>query len=419
MCKNRGGNRLPAASLGVECHSPWGSASPRLSVLRGAGSKLNRVGVVKRWRESDARHHRILIVMHDMMIEELPNDLLSHILVFLQISERLKVARCNQSLQHRLYRECPRAWKSIDVSRDDTACRHLSDAALTVLLTNVNAREITVVLHLGGCRRIRGTGLEPLCHSRMLERIYLWGTGAKEIPEPAISVLKTMIPHHLCTVMFSHEPLPEKDALICFFGKLRHARLQDAMQNKVHCTSCQLPVMEGSRQLVQNVWGIHILCFGCSKPYCRRASCETDVKECRVCSELFCADCNLAKQCFNCGRSYCMDCIHFDECLECNRSYCGPCRSAANILVKCQGCRKAVCNNSNCLASPQACRNNNCLLCNNCFVYETCSVCGSRKCKQCEFGSLCQSKRYLMRYCTRSEKCSSSDSTRECRACDT
>lgn len=347
------------------------------------------------------------------MIEQVPNEILSHILVFLQVSERLKFARCNPSLQHRIYRECPRAWRTIDCSHDETACRHLSDVALPVLLSNVNARDVTTVLHLGGCSRFRGTGLEPLRGSRVLERIYLWGTVAEETPGPAISVLETMISHRLCTVMFSHVPLPEDDVLLNFFARLRNARFQDAIRNKVLCTSCQQPVMEQSRQLVQHIWGINILCFGCNKPYCRRAFCEMDVKECHGCSELFCADCHLAKQCFRCGHSYCIDCNCFEECLKCKRSYCGPCRTE-DFMMNCQGCRKTVC--KECLASREACQNNGCLLCNDCYTYQTCSVCGSQKCNRCECDSISLCKRCLKWYCTRWE-CSSSE-VGQCRACD-
>ena len=90
----------------------------------------------------------------------------------------MKLAGMNRLLWWRVYRESSQAWFKIDFDED----KRLTDYDLSRLLTRVNAGSVTNDLDLFGCNQIRGSGLAPLRHSRVLQRLDLRGTPAFGVP---------------------------------------------------------------------------------------------------------------------------------------------------------------------------------------------------------------------------------------------
>jgi len=55
------------------------------------------------------------------MMEELPAEVLTHVLGFMDIPARVKLARCNTTLQRRVYQECQQATMTFRVSKESTS----------------------------------------------------------------------------------------------------------------------------------------------------------------------------------------------------------------------------------------------------------------------------------------------------------
>jgi len=119
-------------------------------------------------RNTPRSQWRSLLNWHESgMMEQLSTDALTHVLSFLDIPARVKLARCNTTVQQRVYQECQQAWVVIDFGNS----RRLTDYQLSRLFIRVNARQVTKELLLHGCDGIQGSGLTPLRNSRVFERV--------------------------------------------------------------------------------------------------------------------------------------------------------------------------------------------------------------------------------------------------------
>ena len=231
-------------------------------------------------------------------METLPADSLTHCLLFMDIPTRIKLASLNKTMQRRVYEECKQAWISIDLSTDPFSMS-LSDLDLSRLLEKVNAGEVTKILNLRGCRKLRGTGLMPLQDSRVLETIDLWLTGAVRDPVPFLSILRWSIPFNLIDVrLLAVGEGFKSDAFRDFISSLREAQSMRARVQGTVCASCQQPVWERAKQTIPFRHGIPMsCCLQCKKMFCRRASCPMAVRECHVCLLTFCEECNVVSLC--------------------------------------------------------------------------------------------------------------------------
>jgi len=94
------------------------------------------------------------------MMEQLPPEIMVRVLDFIDVPTRIKLARCNLTLQQRVYTECRDAWTSIKMQMMDRKLRiRFTDLDLSRLLDRINAREVLKELELNDCLEIRGTGL--------------------------------------------------------------------------------------------------------------------------------------------------------------------------------------------------------------------------------------------------------------------
>ena len=113
--------------------------------------------------------------MHDG-VSMLPVETLTHVLKLLDIPSRVKLASCNHTFTAASFRECSEAWKKVEFYGNSD----LTDLDLSRLLTRVNAREVTKVLCVNYCWRIRGPGLRPLRNSRVLETVKFLATAVND-----------------------------------------------------------------------------------------------------------------------------------------------------------------------------------------------------------------------------------------------
>jgi len=138
------------------------------------------------------------------ILEEIPREVCNKVLSYLDddIPSLVELASTSKSYQTFVYQESQWLWKTIHFGKINFQAYKLTDFTLHALLTNVNARKVTIFLSLMGCSRIEGYGLGPVMYSRCLEVIDL-----QLMPEDdplhavgpfnddfVISVLSTMAP---------------------------------------------------------------------------------------------------------------------------------------------------------------------------------------------------------------------------------
>lgn len=350
------------------------------------------------------------------MMEQLPVDIMTNIVDVLDIPSRVKLARCNQALQQRVYRDCSKAWVRVFFSAmDRTARKRLSDVDLARLLIRFNAREVTRGLSLINCRAIMGAGLKPLRHSRVLRNIALIGTGAAMNPTPFIWHLRTMLPHELSSVVFYNACAANPShCVLDFMQSLREAVAERAKMEKIRCDCCKQPVADESRQIVPSKFGApEITCLWCKDSFCGRACCRIGLQECNACGYACCDECSGILRCeFGCGKSFCcIPCKHskLDKCGGCEKVCCSDCEG----LEECDYCGDGkMC--ITCGFHPDVC-GNNCRLCGDCHSLGTCAACNDKFCINCENDSTRQCSQCLRVFC---EKPSCFELWEECVACE-
>jgi len=310
-------------------------------------------------------------------------EVMVNVLDFSDIPTKVKLARCNPTLQRRVYRECSEAWFKIACNSSSVCRERLTDQDLSILLTRVNAREVTIYLNLNGCENIRGSGLEPLRNSQVLEGINLRETGAGENPTPFIWTLRTMIPHRLHDVRFGTE-IQSEPRVLDFIRHLRNEKVRLAREQDIRCESCQEPVSDRSQQIVPSFNGLPLLrCSDCDGNFCRRGNCPTEVRDCRICGEGICDSCaegGYLERCDSCGHDHCVDCTYIAKCNECDKQFCRLCHEGNKGLFGCVECDvEEVC--FECGTCPEIC--NTCMYCKTCRGKMSCHVCEARACFMC------------------------------------
>lgn len=346
------------------------------------------------------------------IIEKLPSDVMVSIMGFVALHVRVRFASCSARLQKLLYQDCVPLWIDINFGdvRDQMKLR-LTDEMLASLLTRVNARNITQTLNLVHCQNIRGTGLEPLSDSRVLEKVYLQQEGGDGMLDESIAVriLRSMVPYKLFHVRFREELLecPNVETnfhrglriVTNFLRDLRAAKLQHARDHKLTCRSCHNVVVEESKKLVTNLTGVPSpSCGVCQHHFCRRGSCSVGLTDCLYCGDSSCADCAQMKRCTSCAHSYCTTCNPVTSCDGCSKGYCRDClydcscgdcakklceecnNMQDNFIRRCDGCDEEFCRNCRKVGSCAICEEE---VCENCAKLKRCGTCSESFCVFC------------------------------------
>lgn len=173
-------------------------------------------------------------------MEHLPTEILVRILLFLDIPAKVKLARCNLTLQQRVYRDCSDAWTFMQFYTYGYGGPHLhlTDLELSTLFTRINAREVVKQLDLEDCGNIRGSGLAPLRNSRVLERVNVENTKFYPNPSVALNILYSSIPYNLSQVLMDKHC--ESDVFSVQFMRHLHEG-RSAKARETMCSSCRNP----------------------------------------------------------------------------------------------------------------------------------------------------------------------------------
>jgi hypothetical protein len=115
--------------------------------------------------ESASRNEWVLVnIPADVMVR------MVRISIFPKLPCRTLLASTNKPLQKLIFQYCIPLWREINVpDLPYTATRIFTDDMLSSLLIRVNAKSVTRTISVKDCKYIRGTALEPLRGSQVLE----------------------------------------------------------------------------------------------------------------------------------------------------------------------------------------------------------------------------------------------------------
>lgn len=348
-------------------------------------------------------------------------------------------------------KDCSELWKEICFNRWRGSSRIsapsgvLTDEMLAALLIQVNACTVTTDLDLDGCLKIRGCGLEPLRHSRVLERVNLSGLRlindtVYDIEREALGILRTSIPYKLDQVKFENVGEISRRSIRMdrrivqtlrlsgytvdlgwmngvtlqrnsFIRDMRAEKKRQATEQCVACASCEEPVSELSRQITPDIKGVpSSRCSSCRKYFCRKSSCIVSMQDCCVCGEASCAQCEPQGRCRDCNSTFCSGCKYVSPpCDVCKSSLCEDCET----VRPCKGCNKLLCMNckveegdnnyyddgeylrpctdcdawycDDCITNMSTCVTCNKRFCLDCRDLLTCDACGFVRCSMCAY----------------------------------
>ena len=340
------------------------------------------------------------------MLEQLPLELLTRVLEFSDLPERLQLSRCSKMLLKTITKDCKSLWIEIDF-RSVRGHEHLTDEMLEALLIRVNARDVTKRLCLYQCSSIRnGRGLTPLRHSRVLEQVGL-DTGCpipniREMEREVLRILRTVIPHKLFQVSFEpFSDIRERDGDRAFYNagfaawyggrgllsqredflfKMRKERFRQDSQQQLVCESCRDPVWNEEQSVTaieEEIFPSH-RCTRCHGRYCRKENCSVTLSDCCMCDDASCKDCDVAGHCGECDKTFCRPCRVTLPCRDCKQSYCTECRTVD--ICDSQDCETTLCDECHQLPCEK-CLN---WYCDDCQPpLRHCEVCDEGFCSEC------------------------------------
>lgn len=274
----------------------------------------------------------------------------------------------------------------------------LADEMIGALLTRVNAKSVIRELDLSGCQKItNGACLEPLRHSRVLERVNIMNLDDAG-QEGALEILRTCFPYKLFQVDM-HGLSSARRWFLCDWQEAQHTR-ERYLRNQeeaIKCSSCSLSVADQARQIMPNSW----CASACHQHFCRTGSCPTAVYDYRKCGKMYCSGCKGAVQCKTCRASFCNSCMiinpcgicnerlchrctDFSVCSDCHRWICAHCSLQQELAVEeCFGCRESYC--SDCRPLEDRCHGCDEEFCEGCEsnFFTRCTGCSEDFCYSC------------------------------------
>jgi hypothetical protein len=93
-------------------------------------------------------------------MEQLPIDVMTQILFFLDIPARIKLSQTSKSMEFLVNFHCSQVWEHIKFHQvNSTVGNRLTDFELSKLLERVQARKVTKAIHLTWSEKIQGVGI--------------------------------------------------------------------------------------------------------------------------------------------------------------------------------------------------------------------------------------------------------------------
>ena len=303
--------------------------------------------------------HGALMVLND--------DLLLAVIKLLDMRTQLCLGMCSPCLYTLV--SSPELWTEINfmkLGHDEFGARSakITDEVLNAFLERVNARAITTKISLEGCVLITGSGLSPLCGSKVLKEINLRTNAWSSTPHPVALnrrstslVLRSMLTLEcrLETILLprQRELTAESHARVdgdfeswdqpwrSILRELREtikARTLAVRSCCAHCdrllsedqmqseSACTAPVSQLTRPS----------CGRCKQLTCRAEKCAFLI-ECSPCGRVFCELCAPGEEsgtCDQCHETYCGDCRETDACDVCGKIFCEGCRMVRTCNVR-------------------------------------------------------------------------------------
>lgn len=235
-----------------------------------------------------------------------------------------------------------------DLERD--LARRLCDSDIEAVLLFFDAVHTVRRLRLSNCTNIKGSCLEPIRGSLVLEQIdlSLVGDNMGALPAPNISFRHVLpILSECCSLR--HIQFPDIREIVLngteSSSELKHFITKyNQMWKKrdnVSCSKCStdINISGGNNTRWMNIFGIQFYtCAACTRFFCDE--CASEVVEDKP--ELGRVDMQMLAFCAHCQKWYCADCRRMERCqvgIECDQYLCSDC----NYLKECSGCTFKMC----------------------------------------------------------------------------
>ena len=301
------------------------------------------------------------------------------------------------------------SWEVLDfVEVEAPLAQILDDDDVGALLACIDAVNKVKRLKLTGCLSIKGSGLQPLAGSSVLEQIDLSLVKEHENlrQDGSISILDA-IPILLTIVQKSGSHLKQfqpyykwwkrdslvnaeitaLDSFLTEYAQLLNSRPFNCLEcsSEQDCTgsrvvigangalNCALRKYHGLQQFT---------CYSCLENFCNAR--ERDYSLCFSCGKSYCSDCMASESCGHCENAHCKLCINNIECDKCETEamVCNGCAVKSTCCV-CHGSEGKVCGDCK---NMEECFNCDKPICEDCAIF--CDSCESKGCRQGYCGHL-------------------------------
>jgi hypothetical protein len=260
--------------------------------------------------------------------------LVNSVLAYLDLYSLIKFSCTSKACRDVVFRDV--SWRKIDVSGNN----RITDEQLRAFLLNIDAGRNTRVLSVAGCPNIKGTGLEPLYGSTVMEDIDLRVLGSLPLlgesgkirgpsglsEDYVAEILRSMLPpfpgQHF--VLRRVAIRPWRDDLASRYSNYgpaigRFIRHHDSLRRSLppsdprNCDapdSCYLCGVAGA-----------VACDGCDGRFCRACAMPHD---CAECGKRKCQWCGTIVTCAACGKRGCAS-HGYEGCGGCEVVFCRDC----------------------------------------------------------------------------------------------
>eukprot|EP00956_Cyclotella_meneghiniana_P014666 scaffold22086_cov71-Cyclotella_meneghiniana.AAC.7 len=325
----------------------------------------------------------------EMSLIHLPGDILQEsVLPLLDLHSLVKFSTCSAQCGKIVFNDSPvERWGEIRFCDGVTPCT-INDRQLRAFLCKINAKENTHTISLIGCPNVKGTGLEPLRRSQVLQDIDMRNIGTLPYKgEQGAQYGPSSLRHiHVFNILYSileEMRLSRRNVMVlrrlAFRLHLDPANTNPTIKALFEQRESLWSRWNPSRRRQTSSLSDDVTYFFCMGPRCEinpKPDIQYPVQSCFTCKSQYCHDCApQLMECSVCDHKYCNDCAMPPTCLECTANKCQWC---ANI-TQCSGCKKQCCA-SHGFESCGKCNKDFCLDCTEDGELLFCVVCNMHYC---------------------------------------
>lgn len=326
----------------------------------------------------------------EMSLIHLPGDILQEsVLPLLDLHSLVKFSTCSAQCGKIVFNDSPvERWGEIRFCDGVTPCT-INDRQLRAFLCKINAKENTHTISLIGCPNVKGTGLEPLRRSQVLQDIDMRNIGTLPYKgEQGAQYGPSSLRHiHVFNILYSileEMRLSRRNVMVlrrlAFRLHLDPANTNPTIKALFEQRESLWSRWNPSRRRQTSSLSDDVTYFFCMGPRCEinpKPDIQYPVQSCFTCKSQYCHDCApQLMECSVCDHKYCNDCAMPPTCLECTANKCQWC---ANI-TQCSGCKKQCCASHGFESCGGKCNKDFCLDCTEDGELLFCVVCNMHYC---------------------------------------